>query len=159
MFDKLFNGTAALDLTASMIEKNFPLPTISTEELRAMLRNGRPIGLFDIRTREEYDTSHLETAENIDPGMEAETFVQAYGDRMQNRTVVFYCSVGQRSSEFLQRVLDPCRTTGTRECYNLRGGIFRWYNNGFPVFDKEGETHEIHGYNLLWSMMVERRDK
>ncbi len=159
MFDKLFNGPAALDLTALMIEKTFPLPTVSADELLALLKQDKPVVLFDTRTREEYERSHLENAENVDPDMRAETFMQTYGDRIPDRTVVFYCSVGQRSSEFLQRVLESCRTAGARECYNLRGGIFRWYNEGLPVFDSRGETHDIHGYNPLWSMMVERRSK
>ncbi|NTV99093.1 MAG: rhodanese-like domain-containing protein, partial [Chlorobiaceae bacterium] len=76
---------------------------------------------------------------------------------LAGRDIVFYCSVGQRSSELLARLESVCVKSGAKSCRNLRGGIFRWYNEGKPVVDAGGMTDDIHGYDPIWGMMLERR--
>ncbi|ASQ91218.1 sulfurtransferase [Prosthecochloris sp. GSB1] len=159
MFGNLFSGAGALEATAAMIERTWPLPTVTARELSAMLLKKTPVMLFDVRTREEYERSHIAEAELLEPGTGPDEFMRDYGGRVRGVTLVFYCSVGQRSSEMLARIRDRCLASGAVECYNLRGGIFRWYNEGFPVFDTKGETPDIHGYNALWGMMIEKRKK
>lgn len=159
MFDSILNRFGALDATESMIEKNYPVPLVSSRELSAMLQTGKEIALFDTRTHEEYQKSHLPEAVLVTPQTTTDDFIREYGDSIRGKTVVFYCSVGQRSSDFLNRVYKACKTAGAKECYNLRGGIFRWYNDGHPVVNENGETDDIHGYNPLWSMMIEKRSK
>ncbi len=159
MFGNIFNTSSALDATESMIEKNYPVPLVSAEKLSAMLQKEKNIALFDTRTREEYQKSHISGAVLVTPQTKTDDFIREYGGLIREKTVVFYCSVGQRSSDFLNRVYKACMAAGAKECYNLRGGIFRWYNEGNPVVNGNGETDDIHGYNPLWGMMIEKRAK
>ncbi|MCG8343127.1 MAG: rhodanese-like domain-containing protein [Chlorobiales bacterium] len=159
MSDNILNRSGALDATESMIEKNYPVPLVSAKELSAMLQKRENIVLFDTRTQEEYEKSHISGALLLPPQTPADDFIREHGEMMRKRTAVFYCSVGQRSSDFLNRVYKACKAAGAKECYNLRGGIFRWYNEGHPVVNGTGETDDIHGYNPLWGMMIEKRAK
>ena len=157
MFGNIFNASGALDATESMIEKTYPVPLVSAEELSAMLQKKKNIVLFDTRTSEEYEKSHIAGGMLLPPQTSTDNFIKKYGEQIREKTVVFYCSVGQRSSEFLNRVQKACREAGAEECYNLRGGIFGWYNRGHPVVNADGETDDIHGYNALWGMMIKNR--
>jgi hypothetical protein len=49
------------------------------------------------------------------------------------------------------------RPRSSKSSRNLRGGIFRWYNEGKPVVDASGMTDDIHKFDPIWGMMVERR--
>lgn len=157
MFETIFSPSAALGVTESLIEKTFSLPVLSTKELSALLENKERLVLFDVRTQEEYAMSRIDGAIHLDPGTSANSFLEDYGGRIPGARLIFYCSVGQRSSEFLGRVHEACMQAGAKACSNLRGGIFRWYNEGRPVVNDEGETDDIHGYNAVWGMMIEKR--
>jgi len=159
MLGNLLSPSGALGATENMIEKKIPVPVISARELVVMLDAKESVILFDTRTGEEYEKSHIEGAVHVEPNTPTKAFIERYADTIRNKKLVFYCSVGQRSSEFLNRVQQECLDAGAIACYNLRGGIFRWYNEGHPVVDSRGATDNIHGYNPLWGMMVEKRRK
>ncbi|UZJ41816.1 rhodanese-like domain-containing protein [Prosthecochloris sp. SCSIO W1101] len=158
MLGNIINMQGALDATESMIEKSYPVPLISADELSKRLKKKENILLFDTRTSGEYAKSHIDGAVLLPPETPADDFIREHGGLIREKTVVFYCSVGQRSSNYLQRVYKTCKAEGAKECYNLRGGIFRWYNQGHPVVNENGETDDIHGYNPLWGMMIEKRN-
>ena len=157
MFGNIFNISGALGATENMIEKTYSVPLVSAEELSTMLQKQKSIVLFDTRTPEEYEKSHIAGGLLLPPQTPTDDFIKKYEALIREKTVVFYCSVGQRSSEFLNRVQKACRQAGAKECYNLRGGIFGWYNQGHPVVNADGETDDIHGYNALWGMMIKKR--
>lgn len=158
MFGNIIDKQGALDVTESMIEKSYPVPLLSADELARRLKNKEKIILFDTRTAEEYAKSHIDGAVQLPPETPSSDFIREYGALIREKTVLFYCSVGQRSSNYLNRVYRACKAEGAQECYNLRGGIFRWYNQGHPVVNENGETDDIHGYNPLWGMMIEKRN-
>ena len=149
--------SGALDVMENLIDRSFKLPVVTAGELSEMLEKGEQPVLFDTRTKEEYDKSHIENALRVDPHTSSEDFLSRHTQQIRGKTVVFYCSVGQRSSDFLNRVHQACKDAGAIDCYNLRGGIFRWYNEGYPVVNDKGETDDIHRYNSLWGMMIEKR--
>jgi len=153
----MFGTDWLLDATVRLIERTHRVESAATEELAAMLAGEEPPLLFDVRTAREFDTSRIAAAVRLDPDMGADEFRDRYGALMAGRGAVFYCSVGQRSSELIQRVEDACRQAGARSCRNLRGGIFRWYNEGRPVVDASGTTDNIDGFDAVWGTMVERR--
>lgn len=159
MFSKSFSQSKALDATESRIEKSYSVPLVSVEELSEMLERKNNVVLFDTRTKEEYEKSHIEGALLLPPQTPTGDFTKEHGALIQGKTVVFYCSVGQRSSKFLNRVQKACRDARAEACYNLKGGIFRWYNEGHPVINEGGKTDDIHGYNPLWGMLIEKRNK
>lgn len=152
------------DTTLSAIEalvaRTHPVPTIDHNELQQKLaqKSTQPVVLFDIRSAEEYATGHLPGAIRVDSDMPAHQFVTSYADSFRGRQAVFYCSVGSRSSIFIERVDSLARQAGARELENLRGGIFRWYNEGLPVFDAKGPTDRVHPYHAFWGrLLIQRR--
>ena len=87
------------DAVFAWIQRNWPeVHQMSTRELaeRMAANNGaRPL-LIDVRTRQEYETSHLPGA------VWAETpqqMASALREASDGQAVVLYCSVGVRSSE------------------------------------------------------------
>lgn len=153
----MFGSDWLLDASIMMIERTHRVENLATDELAAMLAGPEPPLLFDIRTAGEYGKSRIATAVRLDPDTGPDEFASRYAALLKGRDIVFYCSVGQRSSELLKRVESACGKAGAKSCRNLRGGIFRWYNEGKPVVDESGMTDDIHGHDPVWDMMVERR--
>ena len=153
----MFGPDWLLDAAIMMIERTHRVENLTTDELAALLAGPEPPLLFDIRTAGEYDTSHIATAVRVDPDTGPDDFAARHAALLAGRDLVLYCSVGQRSSELLDRVESECRNAGAKSCRNLRGGIFRWYNEGRPVVNASGATDDIHGYDSIWGMMVDRR--
>ena len=152
-------GQMTLSFTERTVEKKFPVPNISHQELRERIDDNRAPLLFDTRKMEEFVVGRLKDAIQIDPDMEAEAFMNIHGNKLKDRDVVFYCSVGYRSSIFLERVEVMAEKAGAGKLFNLRGGIFRWYNENNPVYDEDGETGEIHPYDAVWGALVVKRKK
>ena len=153
----MFGSDWLLDATIMMIERTHRVENLATDELAAQLAGPEPPLLFDIRTAGEYEKSRIATAVRVDPDNAPDDFAVRYAALLAGSDIVFYCSVGQRSSELLERVENVCGKAGAKSCRNLRGGIFRWYNEGRPVVDASGMTDDIDGYDSIWGMMVERR--
>ena len=153
----MFGSDRLLDGAIMMIERTHRTENLATDELAAMLAGPAPPLLFDIRKAEEYGKSHIATAIRVEPDTAPDDFAARYASIMAGRDTVFYCSVGQRSSELIERVESACVKAGAKSFRNLRGGIFRWYNEGRPVVDASGPTDDIHGFDPIWAMMVARR--
>ncbi len=84
-------------------------------------------------------------------------FLKRHGKQIQGKQVVFYCSVGYRSPEFLERVEAAALAKGARSLANLGGGIFRWYNEGLTVYDDQGPMDNIHPFDEDWSKLIKPR--
>lgn len=146
-------GGSDADLSSleARIRTEFPgVPQLSTAELAAWLAEpSRPQPwLIDARSREEYEVSHLRgaiPAETVDE-VEAATG----GDR--ERPLVLYCSVGYRSSALAARL----QAAGYTRVYNLEGSIFRWANEGRPVFRGGEEVRRVHPYDTSWGQYLDR---
>lgn len=131
--DKLLSGT---------------VDTISVSELQKTLV-AQNIVLLDSRERREYEVSHLQGAQWV-----------GYDDFNINRldsvdtsaTVVVYCSVGYRSEKIGEKLLEA----GYTKVLNLYGGIFDWINQDGTLYDNNGETKNVHGYNEKWSLLVQK---
>jgi rhodanese-related sulfurtransferase len=153
----MFGPDWLLDAAIMMIERTHRVQNLATDELAELLAGPEQPLLFDIRTAGEYEKSRITTAVRLDPDTGPDDFAAHYAALVVGRDLVLYCSLGQRSSELLERLACVCGKAGAKSCRNLRGGIFRWYNEGRPVFNASGETDDIHGYDPVWAMMVERR--
>lgn len=86
--------------------------------------------IFDVRQQSEFDISLLAGAIRVAPYIATDDFMASYRDIVIGNTLVFYCSVGQRSSALANRVQNELVNAGATEIYNLEGGIFRWLNDG-----------------------------
>jgi rhodanese-related sulfurtransferase len=134
--------------------RRYQVPDIVPARLAEQIASGSVV-LFDVRTKDEFDTGHLEGAIQLDPTETTDAFMARYGPMLENRSVVFYCSVGVRSSQFLQRVR-PLLNSGTRgKSLNLRGGAFRWVSEGHPLV-AANRAATLHPFDENWEKLLTR---
>lgn len=113
------------------------------------------IVLFDVRERDEYGVSHLRNALRLDPSIAAAEFIDAHHARLQNKTIVFYCSVGHRSSAKALELAKALEAVGAAAVYNLKGGIFQWHNDNRPLVSGNAPTRDVHPYNRRWGTLID----
>ena len=140
-------------LVNAKIRRDFPaVRRITTAELAEWINDPqRPQPfLLDVRERREFEVSHLPRAHHVDP--DAPTAV------VQQRTdlpIVTYCSVGYRSGAFAERL----RGAGFTNVVNLEGSIFRWANEGRPLFRGATPVNEVHPYNRTWGFLLKKKHR
>lgn len=140
------------------VDKDFRnVKQLSAAQLTEMAKTDKSIVIFDAREEAEYKVSHIPGAERIDPGIWNWTFNRKYADRLKGKTVVFYCSVGVRSSKLAAMVQKSLAEKGAKGVYNLRGGIFRWHNDKRPLVNAKGKTPLVHPYDKYWGRLINRQ--
>lgn len=123
------------------------VPTISARKYLQL--NSDSVVVLDARENEEFRVSHLRHARNV--GYIWFDMRDIY-DIPANKTIVIYCSVGNRA----QRIAQLLIRSGHKKVYNLYGGIFEWVNEGYPVYAPSGaQTPQIHAYNKRWSVWLQ----
>jgi len=83
--------------------------------------------LIDVRTPEEYNVSHLKTAQNIcisHPDFEAKV-----KKLDKNKPVYVYCKSGGRSAKASKKL----KELGFTKVYDLQGGITSWEKEGLEI--------------------------
>ncbi len=143
------------------VESRFPdVEQIAPAELAAALAGPAASDylLLDVREPDEFAVSHIAGAVRVPPGAWLSTVLASVGDRAKGRRVIFYCSVGQRSSELARSVATILIERGAKAVANLRGGIFGWHNRALPLVDARGPTELVHPYDETWGQLLLRRD-
>jgi rhodanese-related sulfurtransferase len=123
---------------------------ISTGELaRWQADTGQPQPLIvDARTQPEFAISHLKGAVSIDP---YRPNLRSLRTPSRQEAILVYSSAGYRGA----RVANWLRTQGYTTVVNLAGGIFKWVNEGRPLFRAEGRpTALVHPYDQRWKYLV-----
>lgn len=101
--------------------------------------------LLDVRTKPEYDVSHLHGAIRVDPNATAGAI-----NVPKDQPIVTYCSVGYRSGGFAKKLQDA----GYTNVQNMAGSIFAWANEGRPV-ERDGQrVNKVHPYNATWGKLL-----
>jgi rhodanese-related sulfurtransferase len=143
-----------LSIFQLFLKLKFPnVRTISTKKLARIVNDTKkpqPI-LIDARDEAEYEVSHLKAAVHIDPQTPNFTsFTHA-----KYTPIVVYCSVGYRSALISQKL----QQAGFERVFNLDGGIFRWANEGRPLFKGLNQdltpVNHVHPYNSKWGELLE----
>jgi len=81
--------------------------------------------IIDVRTPEEFESMHIDNAQNINwNGNDFETKAAALD---KNQAVFVYCMVGGRSKKASEKLLEM----GFTKVYDLQGGIMKWNAGGF----------------------------
>lgn len=114
--------------------------------------------VFDVREKEEFAVSHITGAIQLDPKQKVDEFLARYNNEIQGKTVVFYCSVGRRSSAMVSKLQEKLEQTGVVAAFNLTGGLFNWRNENKPLVSGGHETDLIHPYNFYWGRLVHDND-
>lgn len=68
----------------------------------------------------------------------------------RDRLIVAYCSVGLRSAEYVERL----QHQGFQKVFNLRGSIFSWANEGYPLEAAGHAATKVHPYNDRWGKLL-----
>lgn len=115
--------------------------------------------VLDVREAGEFAVSHILGAARVSPDIRKSKFLELYGKHVKGRRVIFYCSVGVRSSELASLVRSELLKRRARDVQNLSGGIFRWHNEKKQLKNQRGRTDLVHPYNRRWGTLVGRSDK
>lgn len=136
-----------------MIRARFPaVAHVPTDTLQSWLDKSpkqEDLILLDVRKPEEFAVSHLQGARAASSKDEAMRILRGVP---ANRRIVVYCSVGYRSSELAEFLMK----TGFTEVYNLEGSIFRWANEGRPVYRAEERARGVHPYDSYWGRLLNK---
>jgi len=141
-------GWALID---AKIRHDFPqVRRIATTDLEAWLKDSkRPVPvLLDVRTRAEFDISHLRNAEHVEPDATPSAV-----HVLKDQPIVTYCSVGYRSGAFAEKL----RAAGYSQVSNLEGSIFRWANEGRPLVRDGKPVETVHPYNRTWGLLLQKK--
>jgi rhodanese-related sulfurtransferase len=147
----------ALHKTHANIIDDYPsVSHISAQQLSTLTK--ADVVLFDVREMKEFDVSHLDGAYQVSPSISAKTLMTEFDVDWSGKTVVFYCSVGRRSSILAERLQSGLKQNGAAHVYNLEEGIFGWHNLALPLTNENGATDFVHPYNAFWKRMVNRKE-
>lgn len=125
---------------------------ISVEQLQADLVNNEKLVLLDARSKKEYEVSHLKDAIWIGYNNFEKEKVS---DIDKVSEIIIYCSVGVRSEKIGEKLLG----LGYKNIKNLYGGIFSWVNNGYPIYNEQNQTQNIHGFDKQWGKYLKAGKK
>lgn len=128
------------------------------DSLVQRLAKREDVVLFDVREDDEFAVSRIAGALRVDPGIWRSTFMRRFSDSVRGKTVVFYCSVGVRSSKLAEAVQKQLKAQGALAVYNLDGGVFAWHNQSRPLVNGTGETPFVHPYDSHWGKLLDRRE-
>jgi len=138
-------------MITQLVRSTFPeAKQLSTSQLAAWLANPKqrqPV-LLDARNQEEFGVSHLKTAIHINPELVDFSTLNLAKDT----PIVVYCSVGYRSSKVVSRM----QKAGFSNVQNLEGSIFKWKNEGHPVYRNGQEVQDVHPYDQAWGVLLKR---
>ena len=83
--------------------------------------------LIDVRTQDEFDLGHIDTAINLD--FYSDTFQNDILSLPKNETIVLYCRTNNRSS----KTATILKENGYRDILVIRGGITEWVKKGNDI--------------------------
>lgn len=158
-----FRANESLPRIHSGIEARYQnVAHISIEQFETIAAND--IIVFDVRQPEEHAVSHLPNAILLDPSTEPDEFLEDFGAEIAGKNLIFYCSVGRRSSDMLSRLLDDPNVGPelqySRVVANLEGGVFAWINSERNLVDsQQQETSKVHPYNDFWGKLIDDKSK
>ena len=83
--------------------------------------------LIDVRTQDEFDLGHIDSAINLD--FYSDSFQNDILSLPKNETIVIYCRTNNRSS----KTAAILKENGYREILVIRGGITEWVKKGNDI--------------------------
>lgn len=146
----------AFELLQRRIAARFPeVKWITTADLgRWQDDTGQPQPvLLDARTPPEYALSHLRGAVLVDPYRPS---LRSLRGAEPTGSIVVYSSAGYRGA----RVASWLARAGFTSVVNLSGGIFKWANEGRPLFQQESRPATlVHPYDRRWGLLLDGRHR
>ncbi|MFT5286878.1 MAG: rhodanese-related sulfurtransferase [Planctomycetota bacterium] len=133
------------------IRGKFPtVKQLSVPELKVWIeKQASGPTLLDVRETEEFDVSHLQSAQRT---LNIADALRALKTSPKDAPVVLYCSVGYRSSALAEQL----QKEGYSQVFNLEGSIFEWANQGEQVVANDAKVGFVHPYNSDWGQLLRR---
>ena len=126
---------------------------VTTSQLSVWLSDenrARPV-LLDVRAREEFETSHIFKAKHLDLNRDILLQLKEWGLERTD-PIVAYCSVGYRSA----KAVNELKQLGFTNVKNLEGSIFKWANEGHPIYSGGYEVDAVHPYSSEWEVLLKQ---
>ena len=101
------------------------ITNVTADEVYKMLSSNKDYFILDVRSKEEFDSGHIEGAYLI-PVSELENRL---AELSKDKPIIVYCRSGNRSTSAVNILLEK----GFKEIFNMTGGITEWQSKGFPV--------------------------
>ncbi len=160
LFPNRVMAQPALSLLEQLVALKYSAPQIEIDSFarRIASQDRTRLLILDVRSPNEFAVSHIQDAIRVDPDITGNGFARTFADTIKGKDLIFYCSVGYRSSILLARVQQHALEAGAISLANLRGGIFRWYNEQRPVVRYDAQVDTVHPYNALWGQLLRKRD-
>jgi len=135
---------ATLHVMMADVTARFPgAEQLTVDDVGRLLEADRVV-LVDVREPREREVSWI-------PGSITAAEYEADPDAWGDRTVVAYCTIGHRSSEYAQRM-----SAEGHPVANLSGSILAWAHAGGPLVGPDGPTNRIHVYGRTWDLAPAR---
>jgi len=148
-----------LEAVRSQVRQNFAgVSHLSTKELSRAMAVEDNLLVLDVREENEFAVSRIDGAQRVDPGIWRWQFMNRFGNKVRGKTVVFYCSVGVRSSKLAANVQGVLKELGAKGVYNLDGGVFAWHNEARALVNGKGTTDYVHPFDGAWGKLVKRQE-
>ena len=136
--------------TLHFVRQSFPdVPQLTTGRLAELLDEDADVVLLDARSEKEFETSHLQGAVRATSVRVARRKLAQHGGKP---TVVVYCSVGYRSSRLAQRL----GSRGVEKVFNLEGSLFKWANEGRPIYRGSKPVQIVHPFDPEWGKLLDK---
>ncbi len=116
---------ATLGLSTACGQKNFE--NADVEWFSMLVDDVAGTVILDVRTADEYAEGHIEGAVHIDQGKN-DFMEKAKAVLPLDKKIAVYCRSGRRSASAAGRLANE-----GYQCFNLKGGILAWKNEGKPV--------------------------
>jgi len=141
-----------LDNAEADVVSEYPaVDPIRAAEVKLHQEGGRNVLLVDARTTEEFEVSHLEGAVHFTERDELLAYLQER--KVPVDLIVIYGALGYRSAALAEALSE----SDIPDVASLRGGIFRWANEGGTVVDSSGEpTPWVHPFNKHWRRLLKK---
>jgi rhodanese-related sulfurtransferase len=136
------NKKKSVEVMADQIAKKFSkAPQVSIEEFLKWKASEKDVVLVDVREKREVKVSML-------PG--AITKAEFERDRLKykDHTVVAYCTIGYRSSDYVQKLVK-----NKTMAFNLRESLLGWAHRGLSFSNDDKETKKAHVYEEAWNFL------
>jgi rhodanese-related sulfurtransferase len=135
----------------ALVKREWPeVPQMTTQELARRMAEGdaSALVLIDVRSRQEYQVSHLPGAVWAETPRQVEDVLKG---RTKHDVIVLYCSAGVRSSKAAARLIK----SGYTSVFNLKGSIFQWANERRPVLRDGKLVDVVHPYDERWGVLLD----
>ena len=118
-------GFILLTGCSTVLSKKEPIP-ITADKVYEILKTQKDnYIILDVRTKEEYDSGHLESAVLIP----VDDLEARYGEIVKNKPLIVYCKSGRRSAKATVILVGK----DFSPVYDMTGGIDAWKSKNYPV--------------------------